>query len=220
MLCEESTQYLKGLIKEEVLVPAKMERFEALFCGSRIKKCTCTSCADGDRIGLILERLYHTSGTRNIHPLTTHGGVLAIYPDTPLLVGRGYSNEIIKYHLEDIMLAQTELEKGKIHLSLMHFPCGAAKKVGLTALEQFQLYFTAIEYNLSVLEIDRKNFLTPVHIEWRRCIKSDQSEDGLYIFKKTPWIEYCKNRGIPPTLDVHAFNQKRFGTAVSFPVAA
>jgi hypothetical protein len=151
MLSEDCARKLRTLIEAEVFVRARADRFETLFQGHTVKKCTCTSCADGDRIGRIVDRLYDMSGSRNIHTLTTHGGVLPILPDSPLLVVDNFSNEIVAYELCKIKKAQTKLDKGKIHLSLMHFPCGAAKEVGLSVEEQCQLYYTAVEFNLKFL---------------------------------------------------------------------
>lgn len=215
MLSEDCAEKLRGLIKAEVFVKAKIDRFETLFQGHTVKKCTCTSCADGDRIGRIVDRLYDMSGSRNIHTLTTHGGVLPILPNSPLLVVDNVSNEIVDYELLKIKKAQTKLDKGKIHLSLMHFPCGAAKEVGLSVEQQCQLYYTAVEYNLKQLGMERGNFFLPVHIEWRKESTDVTLEEELYIFKKTAWVTYCEAHEIPPTLDVEAFNLERFGKTTS-----
>jgi hypothetical protein len=215
MLSEECAQKLQKLIEAGVFVRARVDRFETLFQGHTVKKCTCTSCADGDRIGRIVDRLYDMSGTRNIHTLTTHGGVLPILPNSPLLVVDNVSNQIVDYELLKIKKAQTKLDKGKIHLSLMHFPCGAAKEVGLSVEEQCQLYYTAVEYNLKQLEMERGNFFLPVHIEWRKEAADGTLVEELYIFKKTAWVSYCETCGITPTLDVEAFNMARFGKTAS-----
>jgi hypothetical protein len=68
-----------------------------------------------------------------IHPLTEHGGALALPPESPIHVANYLDKIPAANHHKKITTVVCEA----------HVPCGAALDAGISVLEQFRLYKSA-----------------------------------------------------------------------------
>lgn len=143
-------------------------------------------CPDGDQM---LDRIEHdrrvaieAGVTPRIHLITHHGGCMVVAPNSPLYPGLGIDEYCLEQIREAEMLKQIHVVSAEIHV-----PCGKAKSLGLSLVDQIVLQMAA---KPRIKQVDPTNkVVCCVHVD------HPDGRKRTYFISRAKWLEYWQAHG-------------------------